>query len=80
MARGGVTTPESLHKDAKALAEILDDVAKLPNADAARVAEVRADIAALAVKSRVEERALRVLHPGYAAYAQKTRRVIPFIF
>ncbi|MEO8016891.1 MAG: hypothetical protein ABI769_03680, partial [Pseudomonadota bacterium] len=50
LARGGVTTSESLLKDAKALAAILDDVAKLPTADAARVAEVRADIAALAVK------------------------------
>ncbi len=34
----------------------------------------------LHVKSRIEERALHATHPGYAAYAQKTRRIIPFIF
>ncbi len=34
----------------------------------------------LHVKSRVEERALHAMHPGYAAYAQRTRRIIPFLF
>ena len=43
----GVNTPESLRKDARALRDVLDEVAKLPGVDAARIAEVRAEIAAL---------------------------------
>jgi hypothetical protein len=47
MARAGVNTPESLHKDAGALRQILDEVATLPGADAARIGEVRAEISAI---------------------------------
>ena len=47
MVKAGVNTPESLRKDASALRNVLDDVAKLPKVDAARIAEVRAEIAAL---------------------------------
>jgi spermidine synthase len=46
MRRAGAITPEAMHRDAKALAEVLDDVAKLPATDAARIAEVRAEITA----------------------------------
>ena len=46
-ARPASSTPESLRKDASALRNVLDDAAKLPEADAARIAEVRAEIAAL---------------------------------
>jgi len=44
MVRAGVNPPESLRKDAKALSGILNDVSTLPGADAARIAEVRAEI------------------------------------
>jgi len=47
MARAGVNTREALRKDLRALRDLLDDVAKLPSADAARFAEVRADLVAL---------------------------------
>ena len=47
MVRAGVNTPESLRKDATALRDVLDQAAKLPGTDAARVAEVRAEIAAI---------------------------------
>jgi hypothetical protein len=36
-----------LRKDASALRNVLDEVAKFPKVDAARIAEVRAEIAAL---------------------------------
>jgi UDP-N-acetylglucosamine 2-epimerase len=49
MVKAGVNTPESLRKDARALRNVLDEVAKLPKVDAARIAEVRAEIAALTV-------------------------------
>jgi hypothetical protein len=39
---------ESLRQDQKALTTILDDAAKMAGADAARMAEVRAEVAALA--------------------------------
>jgi spermidine synthase len=44
MVRAGVNTPESLLKDATALRDVLDAVAKLPGTDPLRVAEVRAEI------------------------------------
>jgi spermidine synthase len=47
MVKAGVNTPESLRKDANALRNVLDDVARLPKVDAERIAEVRAEIAAL---------------------------------
>ena len=47
MAKAGVNTPESLRKDATALRNVLDEVAKLPKADAPRIEEVRAEIAAM---------------------------------
>lgn len=49
-------------------------------ADLARIAAWLGLAIVLHAKSRIEERALRALHPDYATYAQKTRRVIPFIF
>jgi hypothetical protein len=49
MVKAGVNTPESLRKDASALRNVLDEVAKFPKVDAARIAEVRAEIAALTV-------------------------------
>jgi protein-S-isoprenylcysteine O-methyltransferase Ste14 len=36
--------------------------------------------AVLLVKSRIEERALARLHPGYAEYARRTRRIVPFLW
>jgi len=47
MAKAGVNTPESLRKDAPALRNVLDEVAKLPQADVPRIEEVRAEIAAM---------------------------------
>jgi predicted membrane-bound spermidine synthase len=47
MVRAGVNTPESLRKDAAALRDVLDEVAKLPGTDAARIAEVRSEIASI---------------------------------
>jgi len=47
MVKAGVNTPESVRKDARALRNVLDEVAKLPKVDAARIAEVSAEIAAL---------------------------------
>lgn len=47
MVRAGINTPASLRKDAAALRNILDTAEKLPGVDAARVAEVRAEIAAI---------------------------------
>jgi spermidine synthase len=44
MARAQVITAEILRKDAGALRGILDDAAKMPGSDAARLAEVRAEI------------------------------------
>jgi spermidine synthase len=48
MVRAGVNTPESLRKDAAALRQILDDVARQPGSDTARIAEVRAEIDSIA--------------------------------
>ena len=45
MARAQVITREALAGDAKALRDILDDAQKMPGADAARITEVRAEIA-----------------------------------
>jgi hypothetical protein len=44
MVSAGINPPESLHQDAKALTETLNDVATLPGVDAMRMAEVRAEI------------------------------------
>jgi spermidine synthase len=44
MVKAGINSPASLRKDVKALGEVLEDVAKLPGADAARIAEVRIEI------------------------------------
>jgi len=52
MAKAGVNTPESLRKDAPALRNVLDEVAKLPQADAPRIEEVRAEIAAMTAVPR----------------------------
>jgi hypothetical protein len=50
MTKAGINTPESLRKDTKAMSGVLDDVSTLPGADAARIAEVRAEIKAIDVK------------------------------
>jgi hypothetical protein len=47
MVKARVNTPESLRKDASALRNVLDEAAKLQKVDAARIEEVRAEIAAL---------------------------------
>jgi hypothetical protein len=47
MVKAGINTPDSLRQDATALRNVLEDVAKLPKADAARIAEVRVEIAAM---------------------------------
>ena len=47
MVRAGVNQPAQLRKDAQALREVLDEVARLPGVDAARVAEVRAEITSI---------------------------------
>jgi protein-S-isoprenylcysteine O-methyltransferase Ste14 len=48
-------------------------------ADLARAAAWFGLATVLHVKSGIEERALNALHPGYAAYAQRTKRIIPFL-
>ena len=55
------------------------DCAAWRAADLARAAAWLGLAALLHVKSGIEERALRTLHPGYAAYAQRTKRIIPFL-
>jgi hypothetical protein len=47
MMQSGVNTAESLRQDSRALLQILDDAEKLPNVDLVRLAEVRAEVAAL---------------------------------
>jgi len=47
MVRAGVNAPETLRKDARALRDVLNAVAKLPGVDAARVTEVSAEISAI---------------------------------
>jgi hypothetical protein len=47
MARSGVIGQENLRRDATALEAMLADAERLPGADAARIAEVRAKVAAL---------------------------------
>jgi hypothetical protein len=47
LVRAGVNTPESLRKDARAMRDVLAGVAKQPGVDAARIAEVEAEIAAI---------------------------------
>ena len=47
MVRSNVNTVESLRQDVRALTEILDDAEKLPGVDLARLAEVRAEVAAM---------------------------------
>ncbi|HUQ10302.1 MAG TPA: fused MFS/spermidine synthase [Steroidobacteraceae bacterium] len=47
MVRAGMNTPESVQPEARALQQILDSVASRPSLDAARVGEVRAEIAQL---------------------------------
>jgi len=47
LMRAGVTARESVRKDATALRDVLDGVAKIPGVDAARIDEVRGEIAAL---------------------------------
>jgi spermidine synthase len=47
MARAGLIKPEALRKDSASLRDMLTDALKLPGADAARVAEVRAEISRL---------------------------------
>ncbi len=47
MVRAGVNTPATLRKDARALREVLNEVARFPGTDAARIAEVREEIAAI---------------------------------
>jgi len=48
MVNAGVTNPAILFKDARTLSGILDEVARLPGADAARIAEVRAEVKTIA--------------------------------
>ena len=50
MAKAGVHPAAALARDVKALGEVLTDVAKLPGVDAARIAEVRAEIEILQPK------------------------------
>jgi hypothetical protein len=47
MVHSGVNTAESLRQDSRALVQILDDAEKMPGVDLARLAEVRAEVAAL---------------------------------
>jgi protein-S-isoprenylcysteine O-methyltransferase Ste14 len=56
------------------------DYAAWSSADLARAAAWIGLAAVLHVKAGIEERALRALHPGYAEYAQRTERIIPFLF
>jgi len=44
MVNAGINSADSMSKDAKALGGVLNDVSTLPGADAARIAEVRAEI------------------------------------
>ena len=55
------------------------DFTALRVADLARAAAWLGLAGVLHVKSGIEERALRALHPGYAAYAQRTKRLVPFL-
>jgi len=48
LVRAGLNTPESLRAEVHALQQLLDSVAGAPGLDAARVAEVRAEIGQLA--------------------------------
>jgi spermidine synthase len=50
LIRAGYNTPESLRSEAQTLKQMLDSVAARPGLDAARVAEVRAEIAQLLPK------------------------------
>jgi len=36
--------------------------------------------AVLHTKARIEERAMMSMHDGYAAYAQRTKRIVPFVW
>ncbi len=36
--------------------------------------------AVLYVKARIEEQAMTQMHPGYAAYARRTKRIVPFVW
>ena len=56
------------------------DFATWRTVDLARAAAWLGLAAVLYAKSGIEERALRVLYPGYAEYAQRTQRIIPFLF
>ena len=47
MARARVVSVDSVRQDAKTLVEILKDVERLPGADPLRIAEVRAEVAAM---------------------------------
>jgi len=47
MVNAGVNAPDSLRNDAKALRDLLDGISKIPGIDAARVAEVREEIATM---------------------------------
>ncbi|HEU5136232.1 MAG TPA: fused MFS/spermidine synthase [Steroidobacteraceae bacterium] len=47
MMRAGINTAAATHRDARALTGVLDETAKLPGADAARITEVRAEIKAI---------------------------------
>ena len=47
MARAGIVSNDALRQDGKALGGILDDASRMPQADAARIAEVRGELAAL---------------------------------
>jgi protein-S-isoprenylcysteine O-methyltransferase Ste14 len=37
-------------------------------------------VVVLHLKTKVEEAALAALHPGYAEYAQRTKRLVPFVW
>jgi spermidine synthase len=50
MAHANVIPVESLRQDTKSLGDILNDAEKMPDADLARIAEVRAEVAAVAAK------------------------------
>jgi len=47
MMRAGINTAEATRQDAKALSGVLDETARLPGVDPARILEVRAEIKAL---------------------------------
>jgi hypothetical protein len=48
MGRAGIVSADALRQDSKGLGAILDDAARMKDSDAARIAEVRAELAALA--------------------------------